>query len=79
MTAAEEQKICFIAPSTFLLPDDKFHLDRTIRLFSRVIGASNIYLSPFLFRSSGSISHVTATALGTAGRGSHRTCRLQDC
>lgn len=56
------KKICFIAPSTSLIPADESVLERSVRLLSDSIGTTSVYLSPYLFTSDKSIGHVTATA-----------------
>ncbi|MBN2205871.1 MAG: LD-carboxypeptidase [Candidatus Aminicenantes bacterium] len=55
-------KVCFIAPSTRLVPADKPLLDGAVRLIGEALGTTDIFISPFLFTADGSIRHVTATA-----------------
>lgn len=55
-------KICFIAPSTRLSAKGKPHLDKLVRLLSRALGVTDIYLSPYLFTSHKLIEHITASA-----------------
>jgi muramoyltetrapeptide carboxypeptidase LdcA involved in peptidoglycan recycling len=56
------KKICFIAPSTRLVPADEAVLSSSVRLLSETIETTSIYISPYLFSSDDSIEHVTASA-----------------
>ncbi len=56
------KKVCFIAPSTSLAPSDQPLLERSARIIRESFPIAGVFFSPFLYSSSLSIDHVTATA-----------------
>lgn len=61
-SVSKRPKVCFIAPSTCLVPADKPLVDGAVRLISEALGTTDIFISPLLFTADGAIRHVTAAA-----------------